>query len=65
MVHCNQLRRERVVGCMAGQGEVEKGIPSKDLSGDETDGASVKTRRRWSLGDDAWVVYQILWTLAR
>ena len=42
MVQCNQLRRERFVGCMAGRGGHEQCSPSRGSSGDNIDGASVE-----------------------
>ena len=41
MVLCQQQRRERSLGCMTAQGDVEQCSIGRELSGDETDSASV------------------------
>ena len=45
---CQPQRRERSLGCMTDEGDVEQCSIGRELSGDETDSASVKTERRRS-----------------
>ena len=48
MGQCQPQRRERSLGCMNDEGDVEQCRIGRALSGDETDSASVKRERRRS-----------------
>ena len=48
MGQCQPQRRERSLVCMTDEGDVEQCSIGRELSGDETDSASVKTERRRS-----------------
>ena len=48
MEQCQPQRRERSLGCMTDEGDVEQCSIGRELSGDETDSACVKTERRRS-----------------